>query len=61
MKINIDVDACVGCGSCVALCPEVFQLGADEKAYVVDIAKCSDCDCSAAADICPVEAITIEK
>lgn len=61
MKINIDVDACVGCGSCVALCPEVFQLGEDEKAYVVDVGKCSTCDCDAAADICPVEAITVEK
>lgn len=61
MKITVDAEACVSCGSCVAVCPEVFQLGLDEKAYVVDEGKCADCDCQTAADVCPVEAIKIEN
>lgn len=57
-KPVVDFDACEGCGSCVELCPEVFELR-DEKAYVIDPGACSRCDCQAAADICPVEAITL--
>ena len=25
-QVDIDLDACLGCGACVALCPEVFAL-----------------------------------
>ena len=59
-KPVVDWDACVGCGSCVELCPEVFQLRGD-KAYVIGEDKCNTCDCQAAADICPVQAITVEE
>jgi len=30
----VDWDTCIGCGSCVELCPAVFELK-DEKAYVL--------------------------
>lgn len=54
----VDFDACVGCGSCVELCPTVFELK-DDKAYVINAEGCASCDCEAAAGICPVEAITL--
>ena len=57
----VDYDLCIGCGSCVEVCPEVFQVRDDEKAYVIGEDKCSTCDCEEAANICPVEAITIEE
>lgn len=57
----IDTDACEGCGSCEAVCPEVFEMGSDGKAHVKAGADCSMCDCDEAAGICPVEAIKIEK
>jgi len=60
MKITIDYDACEGCGSCVEVCPEVFELRDDDKAYVIS-EDCGSCDCEEAAGICPVEAITIES
>jgi ferredoxin len=57
----VDYDLCEGCGTCVELCPEVFELKDDEKAYVIGIDKCDTCDCQEAADLCPVEAITFEE
>lgn len=55
----VDMDLCIGCGSCSELCPEVFELR-DEKAWVIGPDKCSTCDCQAAADTCPTEAIKFE-
>ena len=61
-KPVIDYDECIGCGSCVEVCPEVFEMNDDEaKAYVIAENKCDTCDCEEAAGICPVEAITLEE
>lgn len=37
MKIvEIDQDECIGCGTCVELCPDIFAFDEDEtKAYVI--------------------------
>ena len=56
----VDFSLCEGCGSCVAVCPEVFELRDDGKAWVIGVDKCNTCDCQEAADICPVQAITFE-
>ena len=39
----VDMDLCIGCGSCVELCPEVFELR-DDKAWVIGEDKCNTCD-----------------
>ncbi len=57
----VDYDLCIGCGSCVEICPEVFELRDDEKAYVIGEDKCNTCDCEDAANVCPTEAITFEE
>jgi ferredoxin len=59
-KPVINVDDCEGCGSCQEICPEVFQLGDDEKAQVIGPDKCNTCNCQEAAELCPVQAITLE-
>jgi ferredoxin len=61
MKPVVDYDLCEGCGSCIEVCPEVFELRDDDKAYVIGEDKCDTCDCEEAAGICPVEAITLEE
>lgn len=56
----VDQDLCIGCGVCVELCPEVFELR-DEKSWVIGAGKCATCDCEEAAASCPVSAITVEE
>ncbi|MGD2124623.1 MAG: ferredoxin [Desulfobacteraceae bacterium] len=35
-RVFIDLDECIGCGSCQEICPEVFELNEDtEKAQVI--------------------------
>ena len=60
MSIVIDHDECIGCESCVEICPEVFALDdSGEKAVVIDPDSTADC-VDEAIDTCPVEAISKE-
>lgn len=61
MKQVLIEDSCIGCGSCVEICPEVFEL-AGEVAVVKSCADLSlDKKIIEAAEACPVEAIVYEK
>jgi len=65
MKIKINQEDCIGCGSCSAVCPDVFDMNQENKAIVKD----TDTDygetnqecAKEAADICPVQVIKIEE
>ncbi len=59
MKPTIDQKLCIGCGACVAICPEVFELKDNGKAQVKDENACEKCDCQSAKNGCPVEAISL--
>lgn len=65
MKIKINQEECIGCGSCQAICPEVFELDEQGKAIVKDSqsdqGKTNEECAKEGADICPVEAIQIEE
>jgi len=51
-------EECIGCESCVELCPEVFEMD-DDKARVKDPSSTAEC-VQEAMDTCPVEAIIRE-
>jgi len=58
MAIMIDTDECMGCESCVELCPDVFEMNEDgDKATVKN--PDSDAECvEEAIDSCPAECIS---
>jgi len=70
-KVKVNHDACVGCGVCASMCPDVFVLGPDGKAIIVEQYRGASeaegeipddlVDCArSAADSCPQQAITVE-
>jgi len=71
MKIIHDRQKCIGCGSCVALCPKYWEMETDGKAtlkgskkgkdglYELEVQK-PDCH-QEAAESCPVQIISIKE
>ena len=62
MAIKIDKEKCIGCGSCEAMCPDVFELGEDGKAFVksgFDLEQNKPC-IKESINVCPVQAISQE-
>ena len=58
--IKIIKEKCIGCGSCVAICPDCFEIGSDCKAEIKKGTDCKDDCVKEAVDICPVDAIEKE-
>jgi len=58
--VKIDTDECIGCQSCVEICPEVFDFNDEtEKAFVIN-PDGGDVDCAEeAASSCPASCIEI--
>ncbi|MGD9568923.1 MAG: ferredoxin [Sedimentibacter sp.] len=63
MKATVDRDACISCGLCASVCPEVFELDDEDISTVIqDPVASENEDCSReAADDCPTNAIHIEE
>ena len=56
MKTTVNED-CIGCGMCVEVCPEVFEIGADGLSHVVSDPNAHADKVLQATSICPVNAI----
>ncbi len=71
MKIILERQKCIGCGSCVALCSKYWEMGDDGKAHLkdskVDKAGNEELEmekigcAQEAADACPVQCLHIIK
>jgi len=65
MKIKINQEECIGCGSCSAVCLDVFDLNDENKAIVKDTnsdqGESNDECVKEAVDVCPVDVIKIEE
>jgi len=63
MKVSLDKELCLGCGLCVEVCPEVFEMDDDNKAQakVDPVPPEAEGSCREAADQCPELAIKIEE
>ena len=58
MSIKVDPNLCIGCGTCVAMCPDVFQMNSEAKAEAISQ---ENTDCAKrAAEACPAQAIIVE-
>lgn len=61
MTPTVDQELCIGCGTCEALCPEVFKIDENGKAQVianVDCKKYAD-KIRQSAESCPTQAISL--
>jgi ferredoxin len=63
MKPKINEDECIGDGICEEICPEVFELGDDGLAHIIndDPEESLDDKIEEAVEECPTSAISIEE
>lgn len=62
MKAVVDRDACISCGLCVTIAPDVFELDDEDIATVIadPVPAENEAEAQEAADSCPTDAISIE-
>jgi ferredoxin len=62
MRVIIDEEVCIGCSSCVELCPEIFQMNEDKEKAEVILREGGSEECiEEAIDTCPVSCIHWEE
>ena len=63
LKVKVNKDACIGCGACAAICPDVFEIDDDglSKAKEETVKEENKDEVQDAADSCPTAAIEIEE
>ena len=64
MKVCVDEEKCIGCGSCVSITDsKTFDFNDDGKAFakVEEVAEENKKDVKSAAEYCPTGAIKIEE
>ena len=62
MKIIVDQEKCIGCGTCEAMCPDVFKLNPQTyKAEVLKEGRSTTCNIEEVVKACAVEAIEMKK
>ena len=60
-KIIIDKNKCIGCGTCVALAPEIFEMDNAGKSNIKKFPEINEETLKLAIDSCPTQAIKTEN
>jgi ferredoxin len=60
VKVEVVESECIGCGACVATCPDVFEMEGDKAKPKKKELKEAGC-AQDAADGCPVSCIKVTK
>ena len=62
MRVVVDYDVCASTGSCMQICPEVFEVRTDGYLYILieEPEESLRPKVTQAADMCPTAAITID-
>ncbi|MEV4377416.1 ferredoxin [Streptosporangium sp. NPDC049644] len=63
MKLYIEFEKCCGFGECVALAPDLFRMGDDNRAHLIGDGTVNRADeerARTAAFACPAEAIGVD-
>ena len=62
MRVVVDYDVCASTGSCMQVCPEVFEVRSDGYLYILQEEPGEELrgKVEQAAELCPTGAITIE-
>ncbi len=59
VKIEQEQEACIGCGACVSICPDNWEMTEDNKAKPKQT-ELEDAGCNKeAAEACPVQCIKV--
>ena len=63
MRVVVDYDVCASTGSCMQVCPEVFEVRSDGYLYILQEEPGEELRSKVeqAAELCPTGAITIEE
>jgi len=61
IEIRVDPDRCAGAMRCVYVAPDMFEIGADGVAVVVDPAALPEAEAVAVATQCPNDAIVVDR
>lgn len=59
-NVKVDPNKCIGCGSCVAVAPKVFEMK-EAVASVIGEPEGEEENVKMAKDCCPVEAISFDE
>ena len=62
MRVTVDFDVCASTGSCMQICPEVFEVRSDGYLYILqeEPPESLRMQVEQAADMCPTAAITVD-
>lgn len=60
-KPKVNEELCIGCGTCEALCPQMFKVENGKSHVIGESCEKSSCDCNETVSSCPVNAISLES